>query len=168
MASPDIIATIHPLLQRELAAVRRSVEAYPDEDSLWDERPGLPNTGGNLALHLAGNLQHYFGAVLGKTGYVRDRDSEFARRNVPRADLLKGLDAAAVAIDAGIKAVTPDRLMAPYPEKVGGRTIQTHVFLTHLLSHLAYHLGQIDYHRRVVTGDKAGIGAVPVKELGTG
>jgi hypothetical protein len=164
----NTLRTIQPLLQRELAAVRRSIESYPDEASLWEERPGLPNTGGNLALHLAGNLQHYFGAVLGKTGYVRNRDSEFARRNVPRAELLAGLDAASKAIDAGINAVRPDQLTQPYPEKVGGRTIETHVFMTHLLSHLAYHLGQLDYHRRVVTGNPEGVGAVPVKELGTG
>ena len=94
MPSPTITPTLHKLLRRELAAVRRSIEAYPDEASVWAERPGLPNTGGNLALHLAGNLQHFFGAVLAKTGYVRDRDSEFSRRGVPRAELIEGLDAA--------------------------------------------------------------------------
>lgn len=164
----QITRTIHALLRRELAAVRRSIEAYPDDASVWIERPGLPNTGGNLALHLAGNLQHFFGAVLGKTGYVRDRDSEFSRRGVPRAELLGQLDAAGLAIDAGMNAVTPERLAQPYPEKVGGRTISTQDFVVHLLSHLAYHLGQLDYHRRVVTGDSTSIGAVPAKELGVG
>jgi uncharacterized damage-inducible protein DinB len=167
MTSPEIIQTIHKLLRRELAAVRRSIEAYPDEKSMWAERPGLPNTGGNLALHLAGNLQHFFGAVLGKTGYVRDRDSEFSRRDVPRAEILKQLDAAALAIDAGMKGLTAERLAQSYPEQVGGRTIATQEFVVHLLSHLAYHLGQLDYHRRVVTGESTSVGAVPVKELGT-
>jgi hypothetical protein len=164
---PESIVTIHKLLRRELAAVRRSVEAYPDERLLWAERPGLPNTGGNLALHLAGNLQHFFGAVLGATGYVRDRDSEFSRRNVPRAEVLRELDAAAVAIDAGMSALSADKLARPYPEQVGGRTIQTQEFVVHLLSHLAYHLGQLDYHRRVVSGDATSVGAIAVKELGS-
>src|SRR4051812_46630482 len=93
----QIISTLHMLLRRELAAVRRSVEAYPDEASLWVEQRGIPNTGGNLALHLAGNLQHFFGAVLGKTGYVRTRDLEFSRRGVPRAEVLAQLDAAGKA-----------------------------------------------------------------------
>jgi uncharacterized damage-inducible protein DinB len=168
MTSPEVTGSLHTLLRRELAAVQRSVEAYPDEKSIWAERPGLPNTGGNLTLHLAGNLQHYFGAVLGKTGYVRDRDSEFSRRGAPRAELLKQLDAAGLAIDAGIKALTPERLAQTYPEKVGGRTLQTQEFLLHLLSHLGYHLGQLDYHRRVVTGNNTSVGAVPVQVLGTG
>jgi Protein of unknown function (DUF1572) len=167
VANPEI-GTTHKLLRRELAAVRRSIVAYPDERMIWAERAGLPNTGGNLALHLAGNLQHFFGAVLGKTGYVRDRDSEFSRRDVPRVEVVRQLDAAGLAIDAGMKALTPGRLAQPYPEQVGGRTIQTQEFVVHLLSHLAYHLGQLDYHRRVVTGDGTSIGAIPVKELGTG
>src|SRR4051794_39610967 len=137
----QIIDTLRTLLQRELAAVRRSIEAYPDEKSLWVEKPGLPNTGGNLALHLAGNLQHFFGAVLGNTGYARDRDSEFSRRGVPRAEVLAQLDAADKAIVAGMDAITDDRLPKPYPEKVAGVTITTGDFATHLLSHLAYHLG---------------------------
>jgi len=158
--------TVHALLRRELAAVRRSVEAYPDEKSLWAKPPGLPNTGGNLALHIAGNLQHFFGAVLGNTGYVRDRDSEFSRRGVARAELLKQLDAAGAAIGAAMRAITDEQLARPYPEAVGGRTIPTQEFVVHLLSHLAYHLGQLDYHRRVVTGENRSIGALPVKELG--
>jgi uncharacterized damage-inducible protein DinB len=166
VAAPEVMPTIQRLLRRELAAVRRSVEAYPDEKSMWAERPGLPNSGGNLALHLAGNLQHFFGAVLGKTGYVRDRDSEFSRRGVPRAEVLKQLDAAALAVDAGMKGLSAERLAQPYPEQVGGRTIQTQEFVVHLLSHLAYHLGQLDYHRRVVTGDNTSVGAIAVKELG--
>ena len=167
MASSEITETIHALLRRELAAVRRSIDAYPDEKSVWAEQPGLPNTGGNLALHVAGNLQHYFGAVLGATGYARDRDSEFSRRGVPRTELLKQLDAAAVAIDAGLRGLSAERLAQPYPEQVGGRTIATQQFVVHLLSHLAYHLGQLDYHRRSVTGDHTAVGAIAVKELGT-
>ena len=168
MASTTIMATLQALLHRELAAVRRSVDAYPDDTSLWAERPGLPNTGGNIVLHLAGNLQHFFGAVLGKTGYVRERDLEFSRRGLPRAELLTQLDAADKAVDAGMKSVSAERFAQAYPEQVAGRTISTQDFIVHLLSHLAYHLGQLDYHRRVVTGDGTSIGAVPVKELGTG
>ena len=164
----SLIETLRFLFHRELAAVRRSIEAYPDEKSLWVERAGLPNTGGNLALHLAGNLQHFLGTTLGKTGYVRDRDSEFALRNVPRPEVLAKLDAADRAIDAAFDRITADSFGQTFPEQVGGRTIVTQDFVAHLLSHLAYHLGQIDYHRRVVTGDATSVGALPVKVLGTG
>lgn len=167
-SKPDPVAKIiRQLLQRELAAVRRTVVAYPDEKSLWVELKGLPNSGGTLALHLAGNLQHYFGARLGNTGYVRDRDAEFSRRHVPRAELLAGLDAGAKAIDAGLGAISTERWHAEYPEIVGGQKMSTELWSTSLVSHLAYHLGQMDYHRRVVTGDPTGVGAVSAKELNT-
>lgn len=162
---PMPIRAIEAIIQRDLAAVRRTVEAYPDEAALWAERRGLPNAGGTLALHLAGNLQHYVGAVLGASGYRRDRDAEFARRDVSRADILAELDAARAAVARGLRALGDDRLGEPYPEPIAGRRLTTEVFLLHLVTHLAYHLGQLDYHRRVVTGDRTGVGAVAAAEL---
>jgi uncharacterized damage-inducible protein DinB len=162
-----IRSTTHAILQRELAAVRRTVEAYPDDASLWAERPGLPNSGGTLVLHIAGNLRHFIGAVIGGTGYVRDRDAEFARRGLSREELLAEIDAAAAAVDAGFASLPAgdDELMRPYPLQVAGRAVAVGDFLVHLASHLAYHLGQLDYHRRLVTGDPKGVGALGLAEL---
>lgn len=158
-------STLQAVILRELGAVRRTVEAYPDDASPWAERPGLPNVGGTLVLHLAGNLQHYIGAVLGKSGYRRNRDAEFSRRDVPRAALLGEIDAARQAVERGMAAVSEDTLAAPYPEPIARRAVATGDFLVHLTTHLAYHLGQLDYHRRVVTGDSRSIGAIAVSEL---
>jgi uncharacterized damage-inducible protein DinB len=152
-------------MTRELRAVRREIEAYPDEASVWRVVPGIPNTGGTLALHLAGNVQHFFGSVLGRDGYVRDRDAEFARRNVPRSELLAGIDAAIASLDRTLASMDDSRLIQAYPEQIAKRTVGTGAFLLHLANHLAYHLGQIDYHRRAVTGDARGIDAVSVREL---
>ena len=151
---------VQTVLLRELAAVRRSVEAYPDDASVWAERAGLPNSGGTLVLHLAGNLQHYVGAVLGASGYRRDRDAEFARRDVPRAALLAEVAAAQTAIERTFPTLPDSTLDEPYPEAIGGHRLATDAFLVHLAAHLAYHLGQLDYHRRVVTGDVRGVGAL--------
>jgi len=159
------LSTVQTVILRELGAVRRTVEAYPDDASLWAERPGLPNAGGTLVLHVAGNLQHYIGAVLGKSGYRRNRDAEFARRDVPRAELLGEIDAARQAVERGMAVVSDDTLAAPYPEQIAGRTVATGDFLVHLATHLAYHLGQLDYHRRVVTGERRSISAIAVTEL---
>ncbi|HEX2719050.1 MAG TPA: hypothetical protein VHM67_15380, partial [Gemmatimonadaceae bacterium] len=87
-------STIQHILTRELLALRRGIEAYPDDASVWRPMPGIANVGGTLALHIAGNLQHFIGAVLGGTGYVRDRDAEFARRDVSRDEILREIDAA--------------------------------------------------------------------------
>jgi hypothetical protein len=162
-------SAVQTILLRELAAVRRSVEAYPDDASVWAERPGLPNAGGTLVLHIAGNLQHYVGAVLGGTGYRRDRDAEFARRGVPRHQLLAEIDAASAAVERGLGGAEDEwedhALARPYPERVAGREVATGDYLVHLASHLAYHLGQLDYHRRVVTGTRTGIAAIAPAEL---
>src|SRR5437764_673264 len=96
---PQLSTWIAGILVRDLRALRREVEAFADERDLWRVPPGIGNSAGTLALHLAGNIRHYIGAVLGGTGYVRDRDAEFALRDVPRTDLLADIDAALVAVE---------------------------------------------------------------------
>lgn len=158
-------AAIAGILDRDLQALRREVEAYPDDRGLWQPVPGISNTAGTLVLHLTGNLQHYFGAVLAQTGYVRDRPAEFARRDVPRAELLRQIDAARSAVRAGAAGLPDAELAADYPEVIAGVRVATGDYLVHLTAHFAFHLGQLDYHRRVVTGNTSGIGAVRPAEL---
>lgn len=159
------IDAIRRVLLRELRTVRREVEAYPSDELLWREVPGLPNAGGTLALHLAGNLQHYVGAVLGGTGYVRDRDAEFADRGLSRAEVSERVGAAIEAVDSTLRRLTPGRAAAPYPETVVGRRPSTGDYLVHLTAHLGYHLGQLDYHRRLVSPGALTVGAIALAEL---
>lgn len=159
------ISQLETLLLRDLRGVKREIEAYPDDASVWRVIPGTPNTAGTLALHTAGNIQHFFGALLARDGYVRNRDAEFARRDVPRRDLLAGIDAAIASVERTFARLDDAALARPYPEPIAKRTVSTAVFVLHLATHLAYHLGQIDYHRRTVTGDATGIDAVSVREL---
>lgn len=158
-------SAVTTMMLRELAAVRRSVEAYPDDASLWVERPGIPNPGGNLALHIAGNLRHFVGKGLGQVPYTRDRDAEFGRRDGARAELVAEIEAARDAVEKGMARATDAVLAAPYPDAIGGRRLTTGDFLVHLAVHLGYHMGQLDYHRRVVTGDAAGVGALSMADL---
>ena len=158
-------SAISTVLLRELGAVRRSIEAYPDDTSLWAERPGIPNAGGTLALHVAGNLRHFVGLRLGQIAYARDRDAEFSRRDATRAAIVAEIDAAREAVERALAATSDTMFEAPYPEPVAGRNVSTGAFLVHLVAHLAYHLGQLDYHRRVVTGSAEGVGAVASAEV---
>jgi uncharacterized damage-inducible protein DinB len=158
-------SALRTVLNRELRAVRRQLDAYPDDASVWTEVPGLPNTGGTLALHLAGNLRHFFGAILAGDGYVRDRDAEFSRRGVPRAELTRLLESAAASVNAALDGLSEEKWRVPYPELIAKRRVATDQFLVHLATHLAYHLGQLDYHRRMVTGDASGVDVVSVREL---
>ena len=154
------------VITRELKALRREIETYPSEDGLWDVRAGITNPGGNLALHLAGNIQYFIGNVLGKNGYVRNREAEFADKDVPRAELLREIDSAIAAVETGMSRITEADLARPYPEAVGGVSSTTGAFLAHFATHLAYHLGQVDYHRRILTGESKTVKAMALTELG--
>jgi hypothetical protein len=143
---------LRTLIVRDLASLRDQIAAYPDEESLWKLPPGISNSGGTLALHLAGNLEHFFGSVLAGTGYVRKRDEEFSRRNVPADELLRGVDAAEKAVLAGLETIEGRLPEEAYPVEIGGGRHSHALLLTHLATHLSYHLGQVDYHRRLVTG----------------
>src|SRR3954467_3886112 len=113
------------VITRELKALRREIESYPSEAELWEVQPGISNPGGNLALHLAGNLQYYFGNVLGKNGYIRNREAEFGDKDVPRDELLRDIDDAISAVETGMAKISEADLAKPYPEPVGGVSSST-------------------------------------------
>ena len=161
----DLARDLSLLLARELEGIRREIELFSDDVSLWRTLPGVTNSAGNLALHVAGNLQHYVGGVLGGTGYVRNRDAEFGRRSGSRAEVVAELDAAIKAVRSVLPGLPADRIDAPYPETVNGAPIRTGLFLCHLATHAAFHLGQLGYLRRALTGDTRTSGAVPVRVL---
>lgn len=140
------------IYKRDLAKLKAEIELYSNEADLWRVDGEIANSAGNLTLHLAGNLRHFFGAVLGDTGYVRDRDREFSEVGVSRADLLAGVDQAAADVIATLEKLTADDLARTYPIEVFGHPMTTEFFLVHLATHLNYHLGQINYHRRLLGG----------------
>jgi uncharacterized damage-inducible protein DinB len=118
---------------------------------VWREAPGIGNPGGTLVLHLVGNLRHFVGATLGGTGYVRDRDAEFSTRGTPRAELLRLVDATLHDVGSTLQKLDDGILSRPYPVPALGREDSTGFFLVHLTQHLTYHLGQVNYHRRILS-----------------
>jgi len=140
------------LYERDLAKLKSEIEQYDDEADLWKIAAGISNSAGNLCLHLTGNLNHFFGAVLGDSGYVRDRDAEFANQNVARSKMLADIDATLDVVRSTLAGLTENDLDKPYPTEVFGHAMTTGFFLVHLTTHLNYHLGQINYHRRLVAG----------------
>ena len=159
------LADLASTLDRELRGVLRQLEAYPDERLLWQPVAALPNTAGTLALHLAGNLQHFFGAGFAGNGYVRNREAEFARRDVSRAELAAEIERARAAVAAGVERVRPADLEVDAPEPLGGYRVRVGDMLVHAVAHVAYHLAQIDAHRRTVTVDVTSLGMLRPDEL---
>lgn len=138
------------LYQRDLSRLKAEIEAYPTEESLWVTGGDIINPAGNLCLHMVGNLRHFFGSVLNGSGYVRDRDAEFSTKGVSRADLLAGVDAAVADIEATLANLSDEDLEKTYPLEVFGSPMTTGFFLTHLATHLNWHLGHVNYHRRLL------------------
>jgi Protein of unknown function (DUF1572) len=165
MATTGLLEDFKVLYLREIATLERELDLYPDNASVWIELPGLPNPAGNLLLHLAGSLQHFFGATLGKTGYQRNREAEFTKRNVSRTDLKQELSNARQGVIAAFEHLTEDRLTDIFPVQFADAPFSIRLTLLQFLGHLAYHLGQIDYHRRVVTGNSASANAIAASDL---
>ena len=135
---------------RELDKLEEEINAYADESKLWIIRGEIKNSAGNLCLHLNGNLQHFIGAILGKTGYVRNRDAEFADKNIPRSRLIELIHTSKKVINETLNQLADENLIGNYPLQVLGKEMVTiRFFLVHLATHLTYHLGQINYHRRL-------------------
>jgi hypothetical protein len=149
---PELTALVQVLFIRDLETLKREIAAFPDDAGPWAVRPGVTNTAGTLALHCAGNIQHFIGAKLGGTSYVRQRDAEFSRRDVPRAEIIAELDRAIAAVHAldGKKDADLPRV---FPDQFGGKQVNVETLLVFLHGHLTYHLGQVDYYRRITTGD---------------
>jgi hypothetical protein len=140
------------LYTRDLNKLAEEIKLYPDETAIWKVAPGIANSAGNLCLHLCGNLQHFIGTVLGNSGYVRNREAEFASKNIPRELLLEEIEKTKAAIAQTLPNLPHDQLHAPYPVEVFGHPMATVFFLMHLATHLGYHLGQVNYHRRMIAG----------------
>lgn len=146
------------ILRRELDRLARLVEAYPDEADLWRTVGSAPNSAGTLALHVAGNLEHFVGAVLGDTGYIRDRDGEFGDRDVPRAEILDRIRRCRDTVGAVLEGLDDRVLLDAYPNPLPGSLsdgASAAEMLVHLTWHLGWHLGQVDYHRRMLVGGDA-------------
>ena len=144
------------LFTRDLDRVIADIKAYPDEDSLWQVPGQINNSAGNLALHLVGNLSQFIGDDLGDVPFARNREAEFTRRNVPRAELLSGLERTRELVEQTLAQVDYARLERIHPRQPPGfpHAMSSRYFLIHLYGHLNYHLGQINYHRRLtVTED---------------
>src|SRR5262245_5351521 len=94
----DLVPLVRSALNTELDQLREAIRqvAEPvDETALWAKPVEPGNSIGHLILHLTGNLNHFVGAQLGGSGYVRDREREFTETAPPnKATLLANLDAA--------------------------------------------------------------------------
>jgi uncharacterized damage-inducible protein DinB len=139
------------LFKRDLTKLKSEIKQYEDELDLWIVEKDISNSAGNLCLHIIGNLNHFIGATLGKTGYIRQRNAEFNIKDVPVKELSKMIDEVILTVKRVLEKLNEDDLKKIYPINVFDEEMTTEYFLIHLITHLNYHLGQINYHRRLIT-----------------
>lgn len=144
------LASLKALYSRDLNKLKLEIESYQNEHNLWLIEKNILNSAGNLCLHLAGNLNTFIGKELGHTGYVRDRDLEFSLKNVPRAELIRQIDQVTITVDETLNQLREEDLQKPYPVLARPEQESVEYMLIHLAMHLSYHLGQINYHRRLL------------------
>lgn len=145
-----ITESLQSLYTRNLNKLKTEIESYQNEESLWKIDKNILNSGGNLCLHLVGNLKHFFGAILGNSGYIRNREEEFSLKNIPRTELIQQIEETLNVVIATLNQLSEEDLGKEYPVEPLGYTMTTEYFLIHLFGHLSYHLGQINYHRRLL------------------
>lgn len=137
--------------ERDILKIKEEISLYTHESDMWETRGDISNTAGNLVLHLIGNLNHFIGATLGHSGYIRQRELEFSLKNVPRETLLQRLDETVAVVTQTITSLSQADFEQTYPLEKHGKTVSTTYMMLHLLTHLNYHLGQINYHRRMIS-----------------
>lgn len=142
--------TLIQLFNRDLDKLIEEINLYKNEEHLWLTTDKVSNCAGNLCLHIAGNLNAFIGAELGQTGYVRQRDKEFSLKDVPRTTMIAQIKEVKAIVENTLFKLTSTDLQQDYPLQVFKRPMTTEYFLVHLTTHLSYHLGQINYHRRLL------------------
>lgn len=146
----ELLQSLISLFERDLGRLKKEISLFDNDLPLNQKSGTINNPAGNLALHLCGNLQHYIGAVLGKSGYVRNRDHEFAATGLTREGLITEIEKTHAAVIGTLHKLDHHTLQSDYPEPVFNFPMTTLYFLIHLQGHLNYHLGQINYHRRMI------------------
>lgn len=147
----EFINSIDKLIERDLNKLETEINLYGSEETIWKIDKDIKNSAGNLCLHLCGNLQHFIGAILGKSGYVRNREHEFAAKGISRAELINQIQQTKTAVKSTLQKLNTDLLNKEYESPVLGYPMTTLYFLIHLTAHLEYHVGQINYHRRLLS-----------------
>ena len=145
-----LIESLKALFNRDLNQLKTEIESYQNESDIWTIQKGIANSAGNLCLHLIGNLNTYIGAQYGKTGYIRNRPLEFSLKDIPRVELLSKIEETIVVVDNALNNISEEELKKDYPLLVFKDKTSTEFMLIHLTTHLTYHLGQINYHRRLL------------------
>jgi uncharacterized damage-inducible protein DinB len=150
-----LVNVLKTLLHRDLTKLKLEISLYRNEQNLWRVEQDVTNSSGNLCLHIIGNLNTYIGATLGNSGYVRNREEEFSLKDIPQKELIAKIEETILVVGSVLHTLTDEKFTEEYPIVVFAEKTSIGFFLVHLATHLTYHLGQVNYHRRLLDVNKA-------------
>lgn len=136
--------------ERDIRKLIEEVNLFKNEEDLWRITGSVKNSCGNLVLHVIGGMNYLIGTTLAHTKYVRNREQEFIQKNVKRTELISQLEALIIIINQTLNTLTADQMEAEYPIFFDKPKTSVTYVLVQLLAHLNYHLGQVNYLRRVL------------------
>ena len=139
------------VFERDLSKLKEEINLYKKEEHIWKIDKEIKNSAGNICLHVIGNLNYFIGSVLGNSGYVRDRESEFILKDISREKLISSIDEVSQVVKTTLSQLSSSDFEKTFPVKKQDRVVTTEYMLFHLATHLNYHLGQINYHRRFIS-----------------
>jgi len=132
-----------------LPKIERCLERLTDEQIWW--RPNeQSNSIGNLLLHLSGNARQWIVCGVGGATDARDRDAEFAQREViAREDLHSLLKRTLADVDATLAQFDPGKLLET--RTIQGSNVSALEAILHVVEHFSMHTGQIILLTKVLT-----------------
>lgn len=145
-----MIDDFRKVFERDIRKLRSEISSYNNDDRIWHTEKNIANSAGNLCLHLVGNLKTYIGNELGGIGFIRDRESEFTQKGISKLQLLDMIDSTLITVSKTFDNLPENRLQDEFPVLVFKEKTSVAFMLIHLAAHLDYHLGQINYHRRLL------------------
>jgi len=136
--------------RENLQSLHNEINSFEHEEDLWEIKGTIKNPPANIAMHMCGNLKHYIGHGIGNNGYIRNRDLEFSIKGLSKEQILNEINSTIEALDAVFEKLTYDDLLKNYEHDYYGENKKIAFVLSILSQHLGYHLGQINYYRRLI------------------
>lgn len=134
----------------DLDRLATELQAYKDESVIWKTSGEVNNSAGHLSLHLIGNLNHFIGHMIGNTDFKRNRELEFNSAPIPVKVIIDQLETTKEVVESSLQNLKTEQLDERFPQDIFGFEMTYRYFIIRLTGHLAYHLGQISYHRRLL------------------
>ena len=137
------------MLEEYQPKLERCLERLPDEQ-IWWRANEESNSIGNLVLHLCGNARQWIISGVGREEFNRNRDAEFAQRElIARDQLVSLLRSTLDDVARVLRALDPATLLER--RTIQGSDVDILEAIFHVAEHFSMHTGQIIMLTKMLT-----------------